>query len=234
MSWRLAHSLETLRDEVLAFSPNQTIYTIGDASHQAQASDHNPNSAGVVCAVDIMQGNDLDMGTLAERIRGRQHPDGKYVIYSYRIASANKGWAWRQYTGSDPHTDHIHVSVGVGPDGQSTQPYDDTFSWLFPGGTTPPPTGLGGNMLMLIKDKATGEYWLADGIHRRLIPPDQFDTVKWVVANQGAYQNGTEVDAPWAFGIPLTESDAPPPGDLPPHTHDLTVSGTVGAAHPEA
>src|SRR5690554_7976273 len=49
------------------------------------------------------------------------------LIFNRRIAS--KGGGWRAYHGSNPHTSHVHVSVGVGPDGRSTGPYDDTSPW---------------------------------------------------------------------------------------------------------
>lgn len=129
MAWRRAGSLNVLGDEVHAVSPNQTIYDIGDEAHQAEASDHNPNSAGVVCAIDIMVGNNLDMNWLAEKIRTSNHPDLKYVIWNRRIASKKYNFEWRTYTGSNPHTDHIHVSVGVGTDGHSQPPYDSPNSW---------------------------------------------------------------------------------------------------------
>lgn len=129
MAWRLAYSLDVLRSEIKAESPKATIYTIGDQAHASRASDHNPNPAGVVCAIDIMQGSDVNLPDLAERIRNRQHIAGKYLIYNRRIAKASEGWVWRAFDG-DPHTDHIHVSAGVGPDGRSTGPYDNTDPWL--------------------------------------------------------------------------------------------------------
>lgn len=129
MAWRLALACDTLRSEIKAETPNATIYTIGDQAHASRASDHNPNSANVVCAIDIMGTGGVNMPDLAERIRARQHLAGKYLIYNRRIAKASEGWAWRSFDG-DPHTDHIHVSVGVGPDGRSTGPYDNTDPWL--------------------------------------------------------------------------------------------------------
>ncbi len=138
MSWRRAYSLVILGNEVHSISPQTTIYDIGDPAHQAQASDHNPNSAGVVCAIDIMAGYGLDLEALANAIRLSSHPDLKYVIYNRRIASRKYGFEWRAYTGSNPHTDHIHVSVGVGSDGKSVPPYDDANSWNI---------GLGGTLL---------------------------------------------------------------------------------------
>lgn len=132
--WRLARSLETLRAEVNTIAPGRSKAsdgTIGDAAHQSGASDHNPNSAGVVCAIDLTHDPDhgADMHRIAEHIRTRRHPALKYVIWNRRIASASSGWAWRTYTGSNPHTKHMHVSVGTGPDGKSAGPYDNTSPW---------------------------------------------------------------------------------------------------------
>src|SRR5262249_36859977 len=53
---RLAKSLITLIDEVDAKYPDRDRSndgTIGDTSHQARRSDHNPDSEGVVRALDI-------------------------------------------------------------------------------------------------------------------------------------------------------------------------------------
>ncbi len=129
MAWRQAKSLVVLQDEVWAISPATTIYDIDNTPEID--SDHDPNSAGVVCAIDIMQGHGLDLAMIAEQVRQRENPDLKYVIYNRQIASksSNPPWSWRAYIGSNPHTDHIHVSVGVGSDGHSVQPYDDEIPW---------------------------------------------------------------------------------------------------------
>lgn len=134
MSWRLAYSLDTLRSQVNEAYPNRSKAsdgTIGDIAHQAEASDHNPNSAGVVCAFDITNSPEtgFDAHSLADRLLEVRHPDLKYIISNRRIAGAWSGWRWEPYGGSDPHDRHIHISVGVGPDGRSVQPYDDTIKW---------------------------------------------------------------------------------------------------------
>ncbi|MBB4935639.1 hypothetical protein F4561_006548 [Lipingzhangella halophila] len=137
MAWRLARSLERLRDEVRQVAPGTTVWTIGDAAHRASASDHNPNASGVVCAIDVVGDAGLDLAGLAEQVRTGGHPAAKYVIYDRRIASRAHGWTWRHYSGSNPHSTHVHVSVGRGPDGSSTGPYDDTSSWgISSGGAT--------------------------------------------------------------------------------------------------
>lgn len=135
MAWRLAKSLVVLRDEVDAVAPGRSTAsdgTIGDDAHQGTASDHNPNGADVVCAIDFTHdpGNGADMHQFAEHIKRRNGPAVKYVIWNRRIWSkAKNDQGWRAYGGSNPHTRHMHVSAGVGSDGQSTGPYDDTTSW---------------------------------------------------------------------------------------------------------
>lgn len=125
---RLAVSIKTLGDDVLCRSPFTTLYFYDDTVHVD--SDHDPNPSGVVCACDIMAGHGLDLGALAQEIVDARHPECKYVIYNRRIASRKTNWEWVEYTGKNPHTDHIHVSVGIGPDGYSRPPYDSTRHWL--------------------------------------------------------------------------------------------------------
>ena len=68
--------------------------------------------------------------SLAEHLRKRNHPAVKYVIWNRRIWSkARNSEGWREYHGSNPHDKHMHVSVGVGSDGHSTGPYDNTSPW---------------------------------------------------------------------------------------------------------
>lgn len=140
MGWRLAKSLTVLGNEIDAAAPGRSTAsdgTIGDTSHQARPSDHNPNRAGVVCAADYTHdpASGADMHRIAEHLRTKRVKALKYVIFNRRIASAASGWRWTFYGGSNPHTAHMHVSVGRGADGRSTGPYDDTSSWGIPGTT---------------------------------------------------------------------------------------------------
>lgn len=181
MAWRLAYSLETLRSEVNALYPNRNKAsdgTIGDPAHASSASDHNPNGSDVVCALDIT--NDPSSGcnieTLGQTIAAHPQRDCKYVIFNRKIASKSQGWTVRNYTGSDPHTSHIHISVGTGNDGHSVQPYDDRDPWLSaaPGPTPTPPSQEDDLPLHLVIAKGQDEWWLTDWITKRYIStPDQ-------------------------------------------------------------
>lgn len=156
MAWRLARSLDVLRDEVRSRSPGTTFWTIGDEDHQNGHSDHNPSVRGnVVCAADILDDGGMDLDWFAEAIRTCGHPDLDYVIWRDRIADA--GRSWQRYRGA--YHGHVHVSVGNGPDGRSTGGYDSTGPWGIAsghgsapgtGGSTPSQSG-GDDMIGLSK-----------------------------------------------------------------------------------
>jgi hypothetical protein len=91
---------------------------IGDARHQTRPSDHVPDSAGIVRAIDIdrdLSGKtkpDL-MPDLADQIRLCAKRGDKriaYVIFNGKISSARSLWRWRAYKGINPHVKHCHVS----------------------------------------------------------------------------------------------------------------------------
>ena len=91
---------------------------IGDTSHKARRSDHNPDAKGIVRAIDIdrdLSGKakpDL-MPYLADQIRVCAKRGDKrisYIIFAGRIASSRMGWRWRKYRGINPHDKHCHIS----------------------------------------------------------------------------------------------------------------------------
>jgi hypothetical protein len=131
-------------------------------------------------------GSGCDSEYLASTILASPQPDAKYIIWNKKIASKTHGWIIRPYTGSDPHTSHIHVSVGVGPDGQSVQPYDDAIPWLT---AAPPPPPLGGDedVLHIVKGSQKPEWWLTDWISKRYIdtPDEAAQIVVSTLANGG-------------------------------------------------
>lgn len=139
MSWRLAKSLDVLRTQVNNAYPDRSKVsdgTIGDSSHASTPSDHNPNAKGVVCAMDITHdpAHGFDAGKFVEAQRKFPHRDLKYMIFNRTIYSRKYGWVARPSSG---HEHHVHVSVGVGTDGKSVQPYDDQDLWIIKTGSIP-------------------------------------------------------------------------------------------------
>lgn len=118
--YHLAPSLVALRGEINARWPARDKASdgwIGDPSHQARKSDHNPDydapgaRRGVVRALDV----DKDGITVSQLLAAvvRDHRVA-YVIWNRRIASATQDgtpWNWEPYSGSNPHISHIHISI---------------------------------------------------------------------------------------------------------------------------
>jgi hypothetical protein len=134
VDWTLAPSLVTLRREINDLWPGRNKAsdgTIGNLAHAARASDHNPDAAGVVRAMDITSwiGSDGDVADLLVRhLRATRDPRVSYIIWQGRICNSRAvdgaaPWAWRPYDGSNPHDKHVHVSVRPAPTG------DDPSLW---------------------------------------------------------------------------------------------------------
>jgi hypothetical protein len=110
--------------------------SIGDESHSARTSDHNPDDNGVVRAIDITHDpkGGFDSYAFADMLLKRQDPRLKYVISNRRIGSGPAGpspGAWRKYTGANPHDHHCHISVVADSRG------DDTKEWDIDGSAKP-------------------------------------------------------------------------------------------------
>jgi len=136
--WRLAKAITALREEVNRQAPNRNKAsdgTIGDAAHRSRDSDHNPwiedGSTGVVSAIDITHdaGGGCSAETLAQSLQSGRDGRVKYVIWNRRIMSsyAHNGtapWVWRSYSGANPHTKHVHISLNP-----AKGDYDSTAPW---------------------------------------------------------------------------------------------------------
>jgi hypothetical protein len=123
-----------LRSECNLYAPQRSkTYdgTIGDAAHAARASRHNPNSAGVVTALDITHdpAHGMDCQKLFDYLRGHPHKDLAYIIHNRQRAAKADGWRVKPYTGTSDHKGHIHIAVGTGSDYNPKPPYDDTAPW---------------------------------------------------------------------------------------------------------
>ena len=79
-------------------------------------SDHTPDVNGDVRAGDIGEVVEDDAFTVAEAIRLSRDQRIKYVIHERRLFSSydhtdGPPYTWRPYSGSNPHSSHVHVSV---------------------------------------------------------------------------------------------------------------------------
>ena len=145
MSYFLSPALAQLRDQIAAAYPHRDRTSdgwIGDTSHAARPSDHNPDwsDGGIVRAIDVDE--DLVIGMtavgeampLAEAILRDERT--RYVIYEGRLAYgahvADVPAGWQPYTGPNAHRHHIHASVRRGAR------YDrDARPWALTDPTTP-------------------------------------------------------------------------------------------------
>lgn len=113
----------TLRDQIDNRWPDRDKRSdgwIGDPAHAARVSDHNPDSKGVVHAIDVdedLRGSDNDNVWLADQLiaYARMKRPGwvrlKYVVYENKIASgtySSQNWTWRN--GDYGHDIHMHIS----------------------------------------------------------------------------------------------------------------------------
>lgn len=125
--WYLAPSLIALGNEINARWPKRDTASdgaIGDASHQARVSDHNPDwsAGGVVRAIDV-DNNGIDVQDLLDATIGDQRV--WYVIWNRRIYSRTYGWKANPYDGTDPHTGHVHISIN-----HTKAAETDTSAWF--------------------------------------------------------------------------------------------------------
>lgn len=114
MAWFLNPALIRMRSAVNAAYPNRdrtSDGTIGDAAHQATASDHNEDPDGTVDAwdmdVDLRTGNDAAEIEKLKKVF-EAHESSRYWIHDGVIASRTNGWKRLTYTGSNRHDRHVH------------------------------------------------------------------------------------------------------------------------------
>lgn len=135
---RLCPALVQLRSEVNTKWPRRDKTSdgwIGDPAHAARSSDHNPDSRGVVHAVDI-DVDGIDARALLREVIG--DPRAEYAIYALNgiptIWTRLSGWQARRYTGSNPHSKHVHVSARYG------LPENSVVRWFNLAPVAPKPT----------------------------------------------------------------------------------------------
>lgn len=126
MGWFVAPAVTKLNQEIAVLWPGRqsgvgsSDGVLGDASHQAGVSDHNPcwrctgSSYGIVRASDRDVTNwnyNAVLAYLLGRCRSGAEKRIQYMISDRRIWSATYGWVQRYYSGSNPHLSHIHFSM---------------------------------------------------------------------------------------------------------------------------
>lgn len=156
---------------------------IGDRAHQARKSDHNPDSRGIVHALDIDR-DGVHIPTLVAA--AILHPATRYVIYWKRIYHIDDLMRPKRYTGDNPHTGHVHVSIE-----RRTQDENSKIAWA-PVSTpvvwaTLKP-GMAGGAVMQLQAHLNG--------HGRVLGLDgqygqaTLTAVKWFQAKHGLEQDG--------------------------------------------
>lgn len=97
---------------------------IGDAAHQARTSDHNPDSRGIVHAIDVDK-DGIHVPTVIASLL--LHASTNYLIHNRRILDRDmRDFYPAKYTGINPHTGHIHGSIYHG-----TVPENRVDKYLF-------------------------------------------------------------------------------------------------------
>jgi len=117
--WAVSQAIKQLGMQVEEAWParHATDGTVAGKGHDqnSPSSDHRPHpfsGFGRVRAIDI--GNPDDQ--MVELLRLSRDPRIKYVINKRRIFSnydhaGGAAYTWRPYNGSNPHSNHVHVSV---------------------------------------------------------------------------------------------------------------------------
>jgi peptidoglycan hydrolase-like protein with peptidoglycan-binding domain len=164
MAWRVAKSIFKMRDQFNAACPRRNRSSdgfIGDAAHASRSSDHNPwvkdGKTGIVTAGDFTHDpiNGMHTWDIAEYLRQMRDPRIKYVISNRRIfSSVQNPWIWRKYTGSNPHSSHMHVSVH-----STKNHYDSEAAWkLFPSQPSIPSDPDSPDRRPVLRMGSTGEF----------------------------------------------------------------------------
>lgn len=134
MNWRVAKSLEVLREQLNKAFPMRNKVSdggIGDAEHASRNSDHNPyikvGTMGIVRARDFTHDpqTGIDCQWLADCLVRHKDPRIRYIIWNSQKCSATvQPWTWRPYSGPNAHKHHLHISVVEDAAG-----FDDAHPW---------------------------------------------------------------------------------------------------------
>lgn len=220
MAYFLSPALAQLRAEINAVWPHRDKTSdgwIGDTSHAARPSDHNPDwsDGGIVRALDIDE--DLVLGLTAvgeamplvnQIIRDRRT---RYVIYEGRIWNVDTQ-RWSPYSGVNAHRHHVHVSV------RKVGNYDrDTSSWGIARAISNPSGGSGGGISIPTVPGAPAPI-IPEDFMSELSPTEQralYNRIMrdgWSVKDEkNIYEAVTRIDS----GVPKILDEIQTPAKLP-------------------
>jgi hypothetical protein len=192
-----SRNMQRLTEQMQARHPGMVIYGIGDKAHQGSPSGHNeddtpgsrpeqedPDSKREHRAIDLMIGPKFTVTDAWNHVAAMvQRPENQarlyYVIFFRKIWRRNGGWREEVYTGSDPHTNHVHDS-GNWPDDENTS------DWLLDAGGSSAPVVTGGKGMSNFMMQRNGDptIYLCSGFeYRELSDWNDFllyrDTFKW-------------------------------------------------------
>ncbi|MEV6845398.1 hypothetical protein [Actinoplanes sp. NPDC051411] len=204
--WILVACLKQLFTEFNQIAPGRdhaSDGSIGDAAHQHEVSDHNPDETGSVPVHDADHTNEvhaidvdvdlrepgLTMETVVQfvlaRCRNGSEKRLRYIIYNRRIWEADNNWKQRAYTGASAHTEHAHFSASYDSSREAS-----TASWHLediPVALTAADKTWITNTIRAEVAKVAGEVWAY-----QLERPDSTTTPK-EKSSAGAYQRYTDV-----------------------------------------
>lgn len=151
-----AANMQALTEDLQSKYPGIVVYGIGDAAHQAEASDHNEDDTPGVRteqtdadsnpehrAIDAMLTGAFtkaEADSLIARMLTDQASLARlyYIIWNRHIWSRSSGFVQQAYNGSNPHTDHVHFD-GLASDDENGTHWPVVFGSLpAPSVPTPP------------------------------------------------------------------------------------------------
>jgi hypothetical protein len=219
-----AKGMQVLTNQVKAKRPGVVIYGIGDDAHKLEVSGHNEDDTPGVRAedqdadtipehraIDVMLGPSFSkadaLRLVGDLVQYKNNTDRLlYVIFDGRIASRSAGWVTRAYQGSNPHTDHVHVSGEADAD-------DNITPWELPtflnGGSTMGKQITSGNVQQALKDSGflvgteVDDDW---GDNSQLSLTNSFKAIRSLMEVVAALKTG----------------------ELPDHRHGVSAFYTVG------
>lgn len=170
----LAPCLVVLRNEINVAHPNRDKSAdgwIGDASHAARLSDHNPDPVvtGVVRAIDVDK-DGMDKVKYRQVVLGDDRTE--YFIQDGVIYLRSTGFRAQKYNGINGHYGHGHISIRHGKKYEN-----DTKPWGYnsAGASTPNTATSGGKSLVTVAREVIAGSWGSGDDRKRKLAASGYD-----------------------------------------------------------